>query len=323
MYDYFMKKMIYQKFILGTGERLENALLQGLGGVIFFTKDIQNEEQFKNLVLDIKSKALISPFLSIDQEGGRVERTENIKKKRLSARYAFEKGEEYLAQQSEEISAELKAWGLNLNFAPCVDVNTNPNNPIIGERAFASNVEDVIKGGKIFIEASRKNNIIPCVKHFPGHGDANKDSHLDLPKIDLSMKEMEKVHIKPFKCAIENNIEMIMVAHLHCTCFDKESLPTSLSQNAVGYLRNQLGYKGVVITDDMIMKGVQAFGSLDACIMAIKAGVDMFIFREADDKTLKIIEDLPSIVEKDEELKTKVIESNNRILNLKKMYGIL
>ena len=116
---------------------------------------------------------------------------------------------------------------------------------------------------------------------------------------------------------------MIMVAHLHCTCFDKESLPTSLSQNAVEYLRNQLGYNGVVITDDMVMKGVQDFGSLEACIMAIKAGVDMFIFREADVKTLKIIEDLVLAIEKDEELKTKIIESNERILNLKKKYGIL
>ena len=202
-------------------------------------------------------------------------------------------------------------------------MNTNPKNPIIGERAFANNTDDVIKGEEIFIEASRKNCIIPCVKHFPGHGDADKDSHLDLPKIDLSLTEMEKVHIKPFKYATENNIEMIMVAHLHCTCFDKEILPTSLSQNAVGYLRNQLGYNGVVITDDMVMKAVQDFGSLEACIMAIKAGVDMFIFREADDNTLRIIENLALAVEKDDELKTKIIESNERILKLKNLYGIL
>ncbi len=323
MYDYFMKRMIYQKFILGTGEGLKNALLRGLGGVIFFTNDIQNEEQFKNLILDIKNKALIPPFLSIDQEGGRVERTENLKQKRLSARYAFEKGEKYLKEQSEEISFELKNWGLNLNFAPCVDVNTNPSNPIIGERAFANNTDDVIKGEKIFIEASRKNYVIPCVKHFPGHGDADKDSHLDLPQINLSLEEMENFHIKPFKKAIEDNIEMIMVAHLHCTCFDKEILPTSLSQNAVGYLRNKLGYNGVVITDDMVMKGVKDFGSLEACIMAIKAGVDMFIFREANEEVIEIIENLAKVVEKDGELKQKVFESNERIFKLKKDYRIL
>ena len=130
--------------------------------------------------------------------------------------------------------------------------------------------------------------------------------------------------LEPFKEAIKNDIEMIMVAHLHCTCFDKEeNLPTSLSANAVGYLRNTLGYRGVVITDDMVMKGVQDFGSLEACIMAIKAGVDMFIFRNSDEDTIKHIENLLLAVEKDDELKTKIIESNERILKLKKRYGIL
>ena len=318
-----MKRMIYQKFILGTGEGLKNALLRGLGGVIFFTNDIQNEEQFKNLILDIKNKALIPPFLSIDQEGGRVERTENLKQKRLSARYAFEKGEKYLKEQSEEISFELKNWGLNLNFAPCIDVNTNPNNPIIGERAFADNTEDVIKGADIFIKSSRKNGIIPCVKHFPGHGDADKDSHLALPQINLPLEKMVEIHIKPFKKAIEENIEIIMVAHLHCTCFDNEPIPTSLSKNAVGYLRNTLKYNGVVISDDMVMKGVQDFGSLEACIMAIKAGVDMFIFRDANNDALELIENLAKVVENDEELKQKIFESNERILKLKKDYMIL
>lgn len=323
MYDYFMEKLVYQKFILGTGESLDKALSRGLSGVIFFTQDIENELQFKGLIQEIKSKSLIPPFLSIDQEGGRVERTENIRPKRLSVRYAFEKGEDFLKEQSDEISFELKNWGLNLNFAPCVDVNTNPNNPIIGERAFADNPEDVIKGAEVFIKSSRKNGIIPSVKHFPGHGDADKDSHLALPQINLPLDKMEMIHIRPFKKAIEDNIEMIMVAHLHCTCFEEEPVPTSLSKNAISYLRNELKYDGVIITDDMVMKGVQDFGSLEACIMAIRAGVDMFIFREANEETIKLIEDLVFEIEKDEELKAKVLESNERILKLKQSYRIL
>ena len=219
------------------------------------------------------------------------------------------------------VGVEVEIWDDDCNKLPAGTV---------GEIVFSGDTmmnrylpDDVIQGAKIFIESSRNNSVIPCIKHYPGHGDADSDSHLTLPKISLSMKEMEEQHIKPFKVLIENSIEMVMVAHLHCTCFDKEILPTSLSQNAVGYLRNQLGYNGVVITDDMVMKAVQDFGSLEACIMAIKAGVDMFIFREADDKTLKIIEDLALVVEKDDELKTKIIESNERILKLKKLYGIL
>lgn len=315
-----MKKMVYQKFILGTqdsfGSRklFNSALDDGLGGVIFFTRDISSKEQFTELVKDIKKRANRPLFLSIDQEGGRVERTENIHARYLSPKYAFEKGEEFLKEQARKIAKELKSYGLNLNFAPCADVNTNPNNPIIGERAFANNPEDVSKGVKMVSEVYRKNGIIPCLKHFPGHGDANADSHKTLPEINLSMDEMEKYHIRPFK---ENlDCEMIMAAHLHCTCFDKDVIPSSLSKNVIGYLRNILNYQGAIISDDMVMKGVQAFGSVQACKMAILAGVDMFIFRDADENAIKTIEEITKLAEQDSELKNAIMNSNKRIEKL-------
>lgn len=319
MYDCFMEKLVWQMFILGCGN-LEEALKKGLGGVIFFSKDIETETQFVNLLEAIKSKALTPPFLSIDQEGGGVERTEKIRPKRLSAKFAYEKGSDYLQAQSEEISCELAHWGINLNFAPCVDVNSNPKNPIIGVRAFSNNPDEVIEAMQIFVNASRKYKIIPCIKHFPGHGDADKDSHLTLPQIDLSLEEMEAVHIKPFREGALNDIEMIMVAHLHCTCFDKEVVPASLSKNAINYLRNVLGYKGLIISDDMVMKGVQAYGSLEAVVMGIKAGLDMFIFRDSNDETLEMIKELCYLVEKDELLKNRVLEANKRISKLKERY---
>lgn len=318
----FMKELIYQKFILGC-QNSDDALKNGLGGVIFFTKDIKTTEQFKDLIKSIKSKSKIPPFLSIDQEGGRVERTENLRPKRESARFAFLKGEDFLKNQAEEISKELVEYGVNLNFAPCIDVNTNPKNPIIGERSFGENPNDVIKGMKIFVKASREFGVIPCVKHFPGHGDADKDSHLTLPEINLSLDEMQKIHLKPFVEAINDNIEMIMVAHLYCKCFDNKHIPASLSQNVVGYLRNVMNYNGVIISDDMVMKGVQAFGSLEACLMAINAGVDMFIFRDSDFETLDMIEKLVKIVENDKILQDKVLKSNKRIMDLKKRYRII
>lgn len=311
-----MERLIYQMFILGTGDALDSALAKGLGGVIFFTKDIQTKEQFQTLIEDIKSKAIISPFLSIDQEGGRVERTENIHPRYLSPRIAFQKGEEFLHKQSKEIALELKDYGINLNFAPCADVNTNPNNPIIGERSFSSNTDDVIKGINIVSDEYRTNGIIPCLKHFPGHGDADRDSHLTLPCIGLPLNVMENVHIRPFR----EKADMIMVAHLHCTCFDDEVIPASLSKNAVGYLRNNIGYNGVVISDDMVMKGVQDFGAVDACVMAILAGVDMFIYRNADKETIDIIQGVLNRVEKNEQLKRRILESNGRIEKLKQRY---
>lgn len=321
-----LKEKLYQMFILGLdGGGYEKALHDGLGGIIFFTNDIKSSADLKNLCKKINMSAMIPPFLSIDQEGGRVERTENIHggKKYLSAKFAFEKGFDFLQQQTEEIAKELKSYGINLNFAPCIDVNTNPKNPIIGERAFSSNADDVIKAENIVSEAYRKNGIIPCVKHFPGHGDANTDSHLTLPEINLSLEEMEKTHIKPFAAAAKEKIEMMMIAHLHCTCFDKEILPTSLSKNAISYLRNTLAYNGVVISDDMVMKGVAKFGMLEAYEKGIKAGLNMFICRNSNPETISVIEELARKSETDIELKENIEKSYEKIINLKKERGIL
>lgn len=312
-------------FILGTdGDGYKKALSNGLGGMIFFTKDIQTPNQFKTLINDIKSISKITPFLSIDQEGGRVERTENIHngKKYLSAKFAFEKGEDFLKKQTENIANELKSYGINLNFAPCIDVNTNPNNPIIGERAFSNTPDDVIRAEKIVSQTYRENGIIPCAKHFPGHGDANTDSHLTLPEINLTLQEMEKTHIKPFK-ACAKNIEMVMVAHLHCTCFEKDVIPTSLSKKTISYLREKLGFEGVTISDDMIMKGVAKFGNIEACEMGIRAGLNMFIYRNSTPQTINIIETIAKKAETDDELRQNIEKSYEKIRHLKSIKSIL
>lgn len=312
-------------FILGTdGDGYKKALSNGLGGMIFFTKDIQTPNQFKTLINDIKSISKITPFLSIDQEGGRVERTENIHngKKYLSAKFAFEKGEDFLKKQTENIANELKSYGINLNFAPCIDVNTNPNNPIIGERAFSNTPDDVIRAEKIVSQTYRENGIIPCAKHFPGHGDANTDSHLTLPEINLTLQEMEKTHIKPFK-ACAKNIEMVMVAHLHCTCFEKDVIPTSLSKKTISYLREKLGFEGVTISDDMIMKGVAKFGNVEACEMGIRAGLNMFIYRNSTPQTINIIETIAKKAETDNELRQNIEKSYEKITHLKSTKNML
>lgn len=316
-----LKEKLYQMFILGLeGGCYEDALKNGLGGIIFFTKDIRTAEQFKDLTGRINKIASIKPFLSIDQEGGRVERTENIHggKKYLSAKYAYEKGEEFLIRQTDEIAKELKSYGINLNFAPCIDTDTNPQNPIIGERAFSSNPDEVIKAEKIVSAIYKKNRIIPCVKHYPGHGDADADSHLTLPEIDLTLDEMEKIHIKPFKAAIENGIEMIMAAHLHCTCFDRDVIPASLSHNALSYLRNTLNFNGVIISDDMEMKGVAAYGMTEAYEKGIRAGLDMFICRNSSPETISAIENIYLKASQDNSLADRIEKSFERILKLKK-----
>ena len=349
MYDFCMKNIIEkisQMFILGldgselkNSPNLINSLKDGLGGVIFFTQNIKTSEQIKNLIKDIKGVAKIPPFLSIDQEGGRVERTEKIfgGKKYLSAKFAAEKGEKFLKEQTEQISLTLKDLGFNLNFAPCLDVNTNPNNPIIGERAFSDNTDEVIRFGKIVVETYLRNGIIPCTKHFPGHGDASVDSHISLPEIDLSPEEMEKIHIKPFK---EVPSPMTMIAHMHCKCFDEEVIPSSLSKNVINYLREKLKYEGLIITDDMVMgamienrknetensKKQKAKGkkySLHSSpltlhsMQAIKSGVNILLYRNSNDETIQIIKDLAQLAQKDEELRQNIESSYEKIINFK------
>ena len=324
-----LKNKIYQMFILGLdgtnledNKNLEKALQDGIGGVIFFTQNIKTPTQIKDLIKNIKAQTKITPFLSIDQEGGRVERTENIHngKKYLSAKFAAEQGEGFLKTQTEQIARELKDYGFNLNFAPSLDVNTNPNNPIIGERAFSNDVDEVIKCGKIVTKTYIENGIIPCSKHFPGHGDAAVDSHIALPKIDLSLGEMEKFHIEPFK---KVPAPMTMVAHMHCTAFDKEEIPSSLSENVVKkYLIEKLNYKGLIITDDMVMGGVLAKETDPStiCAQAIKAGVDILLYRGSDDKTIEIIENLAKLADVDEELKANIETSYNKIIDFKSHY---
>ncbi len=325
MYDYFMdiRKKLYQMFILGCrGGDIKTALSEGLGGVIFFTDDILSKNEFQNLILDLKSVSKISPFLSIDQEGGRVERTQNIwgGKKYLSAKFAYEKGLDFLKKQTQDISDELKEYGINLNYAPCCDVNTNPENPIIGERAFSSNPNEVIKGAEVVIKTYRKNRIISCIKHFPGHGDANCDSHLTLPTIDLSLENMEKYHIRPFKELIKQDLaDIVMVAHLHCPCFDSKVIPSSLSKNVIDYLRKD--YDGVICSDDMVMKALDNYEN--ACETAIRAGVNLFLYRYCDEKTIDIIENIAAKANNDKTLQECIEVSYEKIILLKKKYNLL
>lgn len=324
-----VEQKVHQMFILGyEGEnplscpKFINALKTGLGGVIFFTQNIFEKEKFKNSVDIIKENSLIPPFLSIDQEGGRVERTLNLYggSHYLNAYDAAQKGESVVKQQTQWISEELRYFGLNMNFAPVLDVNTNPNNPIIGKRAYSSDPDEVIKFGKIVVETYLKNSIIPVGKHFPGHGETAVDSHLEMPELDMPLTELENTHIKPFKALIQD-LPAIMVAHVHYKAFDSQKIPASISENVIkNYLRKELGFKGLVISDDMVMGGIKKFTPFEACKKAINAGVNMFIYRNSDDATLELIQQLVAAVEHGE-IDIKLIdESINYIQSVKNCF---
>ena len=334
MYDKRMnlREKVYQMFVLSPSavnligdENLVAALKNGLGGIIFFTKNIVTVEQTKTLISDILSVSKIPPFLGIDEEGGRVERTENLfgGKKFLSARYQAEKGLKYVEKETTAISVLLKELGFNMNFAPVLDVNTNPANPIIGERAYSDKADEVSEFGFCAAKTYMDNRIIPVCKHFPGHGDAGVDSHLSLPEVKCSFSELENVHIKPFKAAIESGIPAIMAAHLYCPCFDEEKVPASLSKNVINYLRKDLNFNGVIVSDDMQMGALDGYTPLESVIKGIEAGVDLFLFRDCEADKIAVIEAVLTAAEKNDELRNNILKANERIFALKKEFKLL
>lgn len=328
MYDNFMnlREKIYRMFILGPdGEEispnLSKAIGKGLGGVIFFTRNIICENQFKTLIKTIKNEANRPIFLSIDQEGGRVERTLNLHNgsKYLCARESAKKGVDFVKKQTEQIAKELKSFGINMNFAPVLDVDTNPENPVIAERSFSSDPEIVAKMGEICAKTYLENGIIPVGKHFPGHGETSVDSHKEMPELFMNFEELEKTHIAPFKTLINLGIPAIMAAHIHYSAFDEDKTPASISKNALGYLRNTLEFGGLIISDDMVMGGIKGFTPLEACMRGIEAGINMFIYRDSDDATIQLIETLAQKAESGEIDLKKVDESVAKIENCLKM----
>ena len=326
--DLTLKEKISQMFITGfeslnPDDNFMKLVKEGLGGVIFFTRNIESREQFKNLISEISKEALIPMFFSIDQEGGRVERTEKIYngKKYISAKYAYEKGLDFLKRQTGEIAFELKEYGINMNFAPVLDVNTNEENPIIGERAFSSNCDEVITAAKVVLNEYAENGIIAVGKHFPGHGDASKDSHKTLPVINLSEKELREKHIKPFIEAVKSGCKAIMAAHVVYPALDNENIPASISKKIItDLLINEIGFRGVVMTDDMEMNGIKGFTRFDACVRAINAGVNMFIFRDTTVEILELIDDLEKAAATNVIDINKIDISVEKILKLKELF---
>lgn len=330
---YSLRQKINQLFIAGyDGENIDNCnifkelLKDGLGGVIFFTKNIKSVKQFQDNIEKIKDLSLISPFLSIDQEGGRVERTENIHggKKYLSAKDAANKGVSFVQKQTQELCAELLDYGINMNFAPVLDTNTNPQNPIIGVRSYGDNPDDVIKFATEVFKIHQQNGIIPVGKHFPGHGDTFVDSHLEMPKVDLSSAEMAKSHLEPFKSAVDNGIEALMAAHVYYPCYDKEPTPASLSKNVLKtLLRKELNFKGLILSDDMVMGAVLGMDISKIYIQGIKAGINVFLYRNSDERLLTVLDCIEKNAKKDEELLQEIEQSFEKVIELKQKYKIL
>jgi beta-N-acetylhexosaminidase len=324
-----LKEKIGQMMMIGIqGEELtrdENRLIENypFGGFILFSHNLKEPKQILSLcrsLWEISEDA--PPFVAIDQEGGRVHR--------LPAPFTHFPPAATLGRTANPelpykvgvaTARELSAVGINLNFSPVLDVNSNPTNPVIGDRALSFDPEQVTQLGWSVVRGLRTGGIIPCAKHFPGHGDTSEDSHLVLPIVKKDNASLRAVELKPFVYACQNQVESLMTAHVLYPALDPQ-YPATLSQKIIAdLLRKELCYEGVVFGDDMEMKAIaENYRLEEASALSVGAGVDVLMFCHQQEAAVRAFEFLHREAEKNKEIRTRMNESDQRIRRLKERF---
>jgi beta-N-acetylhexosaminidase len=257
----------------------------GLGGVILFARNIAEPEQVAELCAEASRLAPDLPlWVSVDQEGGRVARLKKPFTEWPPMATLGRSGDVALAQRfARALASELKAAGFTMDYAPVLDVHTNPDNPVIGDRSLADRADDVARLGSAIIRVLQDEGIAACGKHFPGHGDTSADSHHELPLVEHAIERLRGVELVPFRAAIEAQVATIMTAHVFMPALD-EARPASLSRRIVtGLLREELQYAGVILSDDLEMKAIaNEYSVPDAAVLAIDAGCDGVLICSGD-----------------------------------------
>lgn len=293
------------------------------GGIILFECNIKNKKQVKKLIVDINSCLKIKPFIAVDQEGGSVERLRKVCTSIPSVWGLSKIGLGELLEAQKIIIDELKELGFNMNFAPVLDINSNPKNPIIGTRAISGDPKMVSDYGLETIKLYLKNKVVPVVKHFPGHGDLDLDSHLALPVLYRNKKELNDFELIPFIKAIKHNVPFIMTGHIQLPLLEKDKKkPASLSKVILNdLLKKELRFKGLIITDELNMKGVTKNYTLpEASLEAIFAGSDFILFNHFMKSTLQSFDSILESARKDKKIQQRIDESYRRIVASKKKY---
>jgi beta-N-acetylhexosaminidase len=260
---------------------IKDLLQRGLGGVILFARNIESPEQVASLTNQLSTLATTPRrlLISVDQEGGRVARLRQGFSKIPTMRRVGQSRDPNLARLvGRVLGEELRAVGISYNFAPVLDVDTNPKNPVIGDRSFSRESAEVARMGLALAEGLLLEGILPCGKHFPGHGDTHQDSHKTLPILDRSIESLREIELLPFREAAKAKLASLMTAHVVYPALDP-SLPATLSPIVVNQLlRGELGYEGVVVSDDLEMNAVaERFDIGDAAKLCVEAGLDIVL----------------------------------------------
>jgi beta-N-acetylhexosaminidase len=295
------------------------------GGFILFKDNIVRVDQLMNFISQIQEKSKIPMFIAIDQEGGIVQRLNNLQEGVTTIPTMQKIGEtndEDLAYQVGEIIAkELNVFGINMNFAPVLDININPDNTVIGSRAFGNNPEIVSKMGLAVAKGMKANRVIPVYKHFPGYGDTAEHPDYGLPVLNKTKEELFELELKPFIEAINNGADIIMVGHIAVPKLTNDNTPASFSKTVINdLLRKELGFKGVVITDALNMGAVtKMYTRKEIIVNAINAGVDLLLMPGPSKTTVEIIKEA---IKNGEISEMQIEEAAKRILTLKYKAGL-
>lgn len=330
-----LEQKVGQMFMVGfSGTSMSSSLASAIkdyhfGNVIYMGANVSDYNTLSSMSNTIQNEMVknngVSAFISIDQEGGTVARIKEGGTHFLSQMAISASANPYNAfLEGSAIAKELLSYGINTDFAPVLDVNNNPDNPVIGIRSYGDNPFSVSLYGTNALKGMKESNLIACPKHFPGHGNTSVDSHYGLPTITASLSELYKVELAPFISAIYSGMDAIMTTHIIFSAIDKD-YPATLSDKVLnGLLRKELAYDGIIYTDGMSMNAItKYFGSPDiTCVQAVKAGVDILLYTGLSEPKTGYSAIVKAV--KDKEISIERINASVRRILLKKLkYGIL
>ena len=305
-----------QNHISGVRKLVEQ---ERIGGIILMQDDAEQEIA---LVNEFQKKSRVPMLFGMDAEWGLYQRIKTAHKFPWAMTLGAIQDNNLVYEMASKIAEDVKKMGIYWNFAPVVDVNTNPKNPIIGNRSFGSDVQNVIAKSLAYAQGLQDNGVLAAIKHFPGHGDTDVDSHLDLPVVKHSLERLNKIELAPFKALMDKKIGGAMIAHLYVPQLEKEkNIPASISYDIVtNLLKNKFRYEGLVITDALNMNAVAKkypAGELD--LRAFKAGNDVLLFSQDVPTGKKLIKEA---IQKGEISEKRLEESVKKILKTKYLLGL-
>ncbi|MFZ5441769.1 MAG: beta-N-acetylhexosaminidase [Myxococcota bacterium] len=295
----------------------------GVGGVILFKRNVESPRQVAELVRALKTHAGRPLLASVDQEGGRVARLRGAPFTSLPPmRQLGLAGDAALVERAGRLLAlEVRALGFDVDFAPVLDVDTNPANPVIGDRSFHRDAAEVARLGVALGRGLEAGGVASCGKHFPGHGDTAKDSHLDLPSLPHDLARLRSTELVPFAQWAKAGLASVMTAHVIFDALDP-GVPATMSRKVLdGLLRRELGYQGVVVSDDLEMKAISEHFSIERAVVdGLLAGVDAFLVCHHADVQRRAIDALVKAVEQGTVPRARLEEARSRVAALMRRF---